>query len=119
MRSSSATHKPNYTTDLTVIDTLEQYEIHGEGLKKHTSFYVTAFKMLMSFTYNKYAKLGLSDKTTLNTIKTLLMSPVVKKYLKIVAFGTNVSLKERCLALYIITTRIFGYRIISKLLGQI
>lgn len=116
MRSSSATHKPNYNTDLTVIDTLKQYECHGTRLNAFPSFYVTAFKMMMSFTYNKYVKLGLNDHTTISTVKTLLSNPIVKNYINKVAYGSNVSVKERFLALYVKITGVLGYKILSKLL---
>lgn len=115
MRPSSATHKPNYSTDLTVIETLKQYELHGEGLKSFSSFQVTAFKMLMSFTYNKYAKLGLNDENTINAVKRLLSTSLVKKYINKVAYGKNIPMKERLLALYVLYTRTLGYKLISKI----
>ena len=114
MRSSSATHRPNYSTDLTVIDTLKQYELYGNGLKNIPSFQVTAFKMLMSFTYNKYAKLGLNDEMTINTVKRLLSTPIVKEYINKVAFGKRIPKQERLLALYVLFTRVLGYKMISK-----
>ena len=114
MRSSSATHRPNYSTDLTVIDTLKQYELYGNGLKNIPSFQVTAFKMLMSFTYNKYAKLGLNDEMTMNTVKRLLSTPIVKEYINKVAFGKRIPKQERLLALYVLFTGVLGYKMISK-----
>ena len=116
MRSSSATHRPNYSTDLTVIDTLKQYELYGNGLKNISSFQVTAFKMLMSFTYNKYAKLGLNDEITINTIKKLLSTPIVKESISKVAFGKNIPMKERLLAIYVWFTGVLGYKMISKII---
>lgn len=119
MRSSSATHKPNFLIDLTVIDTLKQYELHSNGLSRYTSFQVTAFKMLMSFTYNKYAKLGLDDKTTVSIVRKFLHNPLVHKCITKVAYAQKVPIKERILALYILLSGILGYKILSKVLKYI
>lgn len=119
MRSSSATHKPNFLIDLTVIDTLKQYELHSNGLSRYTSFQVTAFKMLMSFTYNKYVKLGLDDKIAVSTIKIFLYNPIVRKCITKVAYAKIVPIKERTLALYVLLTGILGYKILSKIMKYI
>lgn len=116
MRSSSATHNPNYSIDLTVVDTLKQYELHGYRLNHIASFQITAFKMLMSFTYNKYAKLGLDDKQTENAVRKLLSHTIAHECIRKVAYGKFVPLKERMFALYVLLTGIWGYKILSKIL---
>lgn len=115
MRSSSATHKPNFLIDLTIVDTLKQYELHSNGLNRYTSFQVTAFKMLMSFTYNKYVKLGLDDKIAVNTVETILCNQLFHKYISKVAYARKVPVKERILALYVLLLGVFGYKMLSKL----
>ena len=116
LRSSSATHKPNFLIDLTIVDTLKQYELHSNGLNRYTSFQVTAFKMLMSFTYNKYVKLRrLDDKIAVNTVETILCNQLFHKYISKVAYARKVPVKERILALYVLLLGVFGYKMLSKL----
>lgn len=116
MRSSSATHKPNFKVDLTVIDTLKQYEIYGGKLLCYISFQTTAFKMLMSFTYNKYVRMGLDDEMTLNTVRKLLSDSLVRRYIVKISYAKGVPIRERLLALYMLCTGIYGYKILSRIL---
>ena len=113
-RQDSATHKPNYANDLTVIDALESIYCHGSELCHHGSFIVTAFKIAMSFTYNKYLRFPYNT-DAIRAIERLLSAPVIKKNIKEVLFGFHMSIKDRCLACYIymMPTRL-GFRLLNK-----
>lgn len=69
MRSSSATHKPNYIADLTILNMLVHFRKVEQPWKESISFQLTAIKMVLSFTYNKYIKNNLSDKDTIRVIE--------------------------------------------------
>ena len=113
-RQDSATHKPNYANDLTVIDALESIYCHGSDLCHHGSFIVTAFKIAMSFTYNKYLRFPYNS-DAISAIERLLNAPIIKKNIKEVLFGSHMSIRDRCLACYIymMPTRL-GFRLLNK-----
>lgn len=115
MRSSSASHKPDYKKDLTVIDTVARYYREGEKFSSYPSFNATAFKMLMSFSYNKYVKLHLSDPETLEAVGQLLSSPVAHDCIRRVATTPGGAVKERLFALFVLTTGLSGYKLLTKL----
>ena len=69
MRSSSATHKPNYMADLTVLNILEHFARVQHPWKETISFQLTALKMVLSFTYNKYIRNRLSDDNAIDVIE--------------------------------------------------
>lgn len=71
MRHSSATHLPNYTADLSVLNILNHFATIHQSWTKQTAFKLTALKMILSFTYNKYVRHGLVDNKTINAIETL------------------------------------------------
>lgn len=71
MRSSSATHLPNYATDLSVLNILNHFNSIQQEWTNTPAFKVTALKMILSFTYNKYVRCGLIDNNAINTIQTL------------------------------------------------
>jgi glycosyltransferase involved in cell wall biosynthesis len=62
MHANSATHLPKFSADISVLITLKHF-IHIDNNWSHSpSFLLTAFKLIMTFTYNKYLKHGiLSD----------------------------------------------------------
>ena len=116
MRDSSATHHPNFAKDLTVTETLERYYTEGEKFTQFPSFNTTAFKMLMSFTYNKYAKLHIKSSDVSVTLHSLLDSPIVKNCIDSVARCSATPFKERLLALYVKYTGVTGYKLLSKVI---
>ena len=116
MRDSSATHHPNFAKDLTITETLERYYNYGAKYTHFPSFNTTAFKMLMSFTYNKYAKLHIKGSDVKVTLNSLLDNPIVKKCIDSVACDSATPLKERLLALYVKYTGVTGYKLLSKMI---
>lgn len=116
MRQSSATHLPDYSKDLTVIDTIRRYYECGNAFVAYPSFHTTAFKMLMSFTYNKYAKLKQRNNEAVNSIRIILSNPEVRENLKKVACSAGVPVQERLLAFFALTTGVYGYRILTRML---
>lgn len=116
MRDSSATHHPNFAKDLTVTETLERYYSEGAKFAKYPSFNTTAFKMLMSFTYNKYAKLHINSKDAIDTLTRILEKPIVKHCINSVANCSMSPLKERLLSLYVKYFGVRGYKLLSRII---
>ena len=117
MRETSAIHAPNYTKDLsvlTIIDRINSYST--DSIRKLPSFNVTLFRMCTSFIYNKYAKLGLKNDEALNIVCQMLQHPLYKKCLKNVAYSRRVPIRDRLLSLYMLTTRIWGYKLIAHIM---
>ena len=71
MRSSSATHQPNYMADLTVLKILEHFVRVQHPWKENISFQLTALKMVLSFTYNKYIRNGLLEDKAIEVIENI------------------------------------------------
>ena len=69
MRENSATHQPNYHFDFSVIQLLEHISSLQTSWASTPSFIMTSLKIVLSFTYNKYMKLGITDKIAINTIQ--------------------------------------------------
>lgn len=115
MRKESASHIPNYQKDLSIISTLKKYNRVGVQFSSLPSFNTTSFKMVMAFTYNKYAKLRLLDDGALENIRQLLYNPEVKTLMKEVA-STSSSVKDRVLATYILMTGLKGYKFLTHLI---
>lgn len=112
-RTSSATRSVNLNKDLTILETIGSYNSWGSKFKKYDSFIITNFKLLMSFTYNKYAKKGLLNFFVANSLESLLNNPIVKDIIHKVFFLSKTPLKDRLLALYILMTGIWGYKLIA------
>jgi glycosyltransferase involved in cell wall biosynthesis len=68
MRNNSATHQPNYSADLSVLQIMDHFSSIPNQWSKSPSFLLTELKMITSFTYNKYIRNGLTDKDTINTL---------------------------------------------------
>ncbi len=70
--------------------------------------------MCASFTYNKYAKLGLMDGSTLKIINSVLKHKNFKKCIKKLAFSLGQYNFDRLLAIYIFTTGLWGYKLLAR-----
>ena len=117
MREASAIHAPNYIKDLsvlTIIDRIISYS--SASICKLPSFNVTLFRMCTSFTYNKYAKLGLTNTEAQNVVSQMLQHPLFKICLKKVACSCGTPVRDKLLALYVLTTRIYGYKLLARLI---
>lgn len=115
MRYDSATHKPNYNNDLTVLAALESIYNNAGNLVRYGSFMVTNFQLLNSFTINKYAKFK-STKETIDTVRRVLKCAVTKRLIKEIAFTRHSSLKNRVLAIYwLIMPAQLGFKLLNKL----
>ena len=115
MRGNSATHGVNCDADRTTLQTLKSLYLDGEGLLKKASFHITAFKIVSSFTYNKYVKAKISNPDVQACLKSILNNPLFKTCLYKVAFGYHSCWKERVLALYMLFFSIVGFKILVKL----
>ncbi len=114
MRPDSAVHKANYTSDLTILQTIKNLSDTCSAFMQISSFYITLFRLATSFTYNKYIKEGLIDIETINTIKHLLTDDIFKKVLGKVAWNKHSSYRDRILALYIYFTGAIGFKLLAK-----
>ena len=115
MRDNSATHIPNYSKDLSIIETLKKYKQIGKRFSSFPSFNLTAFKIVMSFTYNKYAKLGLKCSAAIENIKFLLDDNDIRNLIKEISRSTNIPIKDRLLAIYVHLSGVRGYKLLTKL----
>ena len=72
MRNSSATHRPHYEADLTVLKLMSHFDTISQPWAKTTSFLLTEFKLITTFTYSKYIRNNLSDDEAIRTIEKVL-----------------------------------------------
>lgn len=119
MRPLSATHKPNFNVDVTVLDTVKDYYKWGGELKKYSSFHTTAFKMLMSFTYNKYVRGGFCDQESCKVIETVLEDEMAKNCIRNVALSVSIPVKTRILAIYVLLFGKLGFRILCNIFKRV
>lgn len=116
MHNQSATHKPNYQNDITVLGTIQKlYEHKTASWITSSSYAITAFKIATSFTYNKYILSQNPLYECLPTVKLLLENGTFKDILKVVAFKKHKAYKERLLALFIYYTGLSGFKNIKKI----
>lgn len=117
MRAQSASHAPDYSKDISILDTLKKYnEIKGD-FSNQPSYKITMFKMLMAFSYNKYAKLKLINKSATDNIYQIHHDPNVSKLCKDVFALKSTPVKERLLALYFYLTGVQGYKLLVRILN--
>ena len=81
MRGSSATHRPNYEADLSVLKIANHFDKISHYWRHSTSFLLTELKMITSFTYNKYVRNGLTNEDTLNTLQVVFSNQHFQKLL--------------------------------------
>lgn len=72
MRHSSATHRPNYEADLSVLKLTQHFATISYPWANSTSFLLTEFKLITTFTYSKYVRNSLSSKEAIQTIEQVL-----------------------------------------------
>ena len=111
MRSTSATHMPNFKADLSVLKILDHFTDIKQSWNQEPSFMLTAFKMIMSFTYNKYSKLGLLNKQAIETVESVLHHIRFKTLLHTIPTN-KIDFKHRIFILYLRTLPPkFGYKL--------
>lgn len=111
MRNSSATHMPNFKADLSVLNILNHFTNINQLWSKEPSFLLTAFKMIMSFTYNKYSKLSLLDTPAIETIESVLHNPAFNSLLRTIP-TRSIDFKHRIFILYLrVMPPKFGYKL--------
>lgn len=74
MRNSSATHRPHYEADLTVLKLMSHFDAISHPWAKTTSFLLTEFKLITTFTYSKYVRNNLIDNEAIHTIQKVLLN---------------------------------------------
>lgn len=79
MRQNSATHMPNYEADLSVLNILDHFNSINTNWANSSSFLLTEFKIITSFTYNKYLRNNLTNHKTIQVVELLLSDNRVKK----------------------------------------
>lgn len=116
MRQSSATHMPNYNKDLSVLTIIDRIISYSEPtIQDLPSFNVTLFRMCNSFTYVKYAQAGVTDPQAINVIRQMILYPKYQKCIRKVAFSIGKHHRERLMALYILTTKLWGYKLLARI----
>ena len=115
MRDSSAIHKPNYSNDLSVLQIIDYIiSITKPAITNLPSFNATIFRMCTSFTYSKYAKFGIIESQAIEVIRQIMRHPSFIKCTKKVAISNGTLLNDRIRAIYILTTGIWGYKLIAS-----
>ena len=99
MRENSATQKPNYKADLSVLKVLDNFSCLQNNWKFSQSFLLTAFKLVTNFTYNKYVRNNLSDKETLDVIIQVLNNNHFRKILSLLSVK-SMNLKDKLYVSY-------------------
>ena len=115
----SATRSVNYSRDLSITKTIESYNIILGELFEEPLLQSTILKILMSFTYNKYAKLCLWDNDLRYTLSNVRQNVTVRNLLKKSTKNKNLTNKDRFLAGYFLYTGISGYRLLIKIMQLI
>lgn len=115
MHGQSATHKPNYFNDITVINTINSLYCVDTDFKKVISFHLTAFKIATSFTYNKYVLNALDTDESRYVVKSLLCNRLFKRIMRKVILNNHKCIKERLLAIYIQLLGVLGFRILIRI----
>jgi hypothetical protein len=100
MRANSAVHLPNYTADSSVLNMLEHFTSIDKDWCHSPSFLLTAFKLTMAFTYNKYLKNGMQDPRTLAVITSLFKNAHFQNLLHIIP-TKEIDIKHRLFLYYI------------------
>ncbi|MCQ2346452.1 MAG: glycosyltransferase [Paludibacteraceae bacterium] len=114
MRTSSATHAPNCTADLTSLLLVEHVRHIQQAWAQTPACLFTTYKMVNAFTYNKYLRLHVSTHDVLETLNTLLHTDAYRHLLLDVAQSSQTPLIERLFIAYqlLMPTR-FGYRLLN------
>lgn len=113
MRESSATHLPNYAADLSALNILEHFGSIALPWASSASFILTEFKIITSFTYNKYLRNQLTDKKTIQTIHMVLTDSRMKKILTVLSHS-DIGIKHKLHVWYLRFMPVgFGYKILA------
>lgn len=113
MRESSATHLPNYAADMSVLNILDHFSNISLPWASSSSFLLTEFKIITSFTYNKYLRNKLTDAKTIQTINLILTDSRVKKILTTLSHS-DMGIKHKLHVWYLRFMPVgFGYKILA------
>lgn len=112
--SGSATQQPNVKKDLSIIDSIREYQKTLGERFHHPFFLIPIYKLLMSFTYNKYIRNKLKGEEIYKALTHLRNNINVRKILKEVTRYKLTSRKDKFLAWYFLNTGISGYKFLIK-----
>lgn len=119
MRADSATHKINHEANRSVMTMMEMLSQHEEKFKDCLSFHLTAFKLAMTFTYNKYVLYGSYSPEIAETIQLVCNNKAIRKFTKKTAINIHTPWRERMRAWYILLFGEFGFRIAIKIRNKL
>lgn len=100
MRETSATHMPNYKSDLSVLYILEHFSLLSAPWAVSGTFTFTALNMVLSFTYNKYMKNGLTDGITITELSKVFNNHYFRDLFKSIQIS-KLDIKYRIFIFYI------------------
>ena len=100
MRNSSATHRPNYSADLSVLKIMDHFSSLPHHWSKSSTFLLTELKMITSFTYNKYIRNHLTNNDTIAAVETVLSHPNFKNLLTVLT-NYPIDIKHKIYAYYL------------------
>jgi len=113
-RNESSIHRLNYNNDVTVVNALSSIYKNGLELVNYSSFVITAFKLMCTFSYNKCLKFSTNPKD-IEIIEYVLSCDVVKKCIKDTLMKPHKFTKDRMMALYMyLMPSKIGFLLINK-----
>lgn len=115
---ASATHLPNPEADRTVLRLLDRQQALQTPWKNSYCLQATLFKLITSFTYNKYLRSGLLDEPFVAVVEAIDADP---RFRKIVRYLSRHSLRQPKILLLAAYLRLmpirWGYRCAAKVYG--
>ena len=111
-----ATKKVNCAADVTVLNLLQHFSAISQSWTKSTTFLLTAFKIVTSFTINKYIRHNLYDNEVLHAIDMVLSNESFRRLLYKLR-NRAIPLQSKILVLYLLyMPRKICYKVAVKLL---
>lgn len=125
MRANSATHLPDFKADLTILSLLDMEDYLQQSWTNTSSYQVTLFRLIMSFTYNKYLKNKLPYSLIAPTWEIVTTTPKFISLLQRITFPLfgmccspfRIPLRERLMAMYVfLLPKRWGYALLRKVM---
>lgn len=111
----SATHRPNTDADKTVMMLLDRIDTIHSPWQNSYCLQSTIFKLITSFTYNKYLRNGLMTDDYISTVRDICSDQRFKQLLRYLIHHSLSQPKIFILAMYmLIVPSVFGYKLATK-----
>lgn len=112
-RSQSATHKSNYSKDLSIINTVKEYLKIGKPFFKYPAFWLTIFQLCTCFNYFKYKSNKDFSSEACRNVKQIYNNNLVKKIIRTIVFNNKIKIWDKRVAIYIYLTGTLGFKLLK------